>query len=770
MARIRSRHLAQSLPAGMLACGLLVTGTALVAACGLAAHARSQAQPGPAVLTAFQPPARGPSARTAAPARTAAAAPAGNTRSLAAAGTAQTAAAPAIGGCAFWDVSCEMDSWISSLIVSALKPLLGVVAQTGLSTPDPSIVPAVNGMWDGSAGVADTMFVLLILASGMILMGYQTYQSSYTLKEVAPRLVIAMVAANTSMLFIPKAIGLSNAISEALAPGLSQRSATSTLASILASSDTGSGIFLLLLELVAVALAAVVAVTYVIRLMAVVLLTGAAPLALACYALPYTSWAARWWWRAFAAVLIIPDAQALVLTAAVKVFFSPGWAAFDANGAGTSPYLLNILITICLLYVMMRIPFWISRPALQPFGPSPIRRGLRLAFGAAVLSRASRALRGTSSATAVTGRRGNNRSSNAQRGARQQHRAAGASLRGAGPRGITPGRQVVPSAGVPGNGAGTAGSPPPAGGGSSAHLPAPPLPDGGTGYRARHAPPPPLPYGEDRAGTPPPLPGDPTRRRPVPPLPGGGARRSARPPLPAAGIRPAQPSRRTPPPLPAARIPALGQSRPPGAAARHSTGPPLPAAGVQPAQPSRPSPQPPLPAAAITPPGQPQPPARSTRRSASPPLPAAGVRPAQPSRRTPPPLPAARLPALGQRRQRPPLPGGTARRGAIPPLPAASVRPAPASPPGMPSAGLPTSGLHAKPPPLPWDGGHQPARHTPAPPRDPPAAGQPRTVPRPSPAEPGTRAVSRPRPRQVQPQRGTRTRGRPSAQRGEEER
>jgi hypothetical protein len=758
--------LVRPLLAGLVACGLIVTAAAMVTGCGLAADARPQTQPGPPVLTAYRLPAGGPAAR---PARSAAADLNGNTRDLAAAATAQPAAAAAIGGCAFWDVSCEIDSWFSSLIVSALKPLLGVVAQTGLSTPDLGSLPAVGGMWDGSAGIADTMFVLLILAGGIILMGYQTYQASYTLKEVAPRLVIAMVAANASLLFIPRAISLSNAISAALAPGLTQRSAASTLAGILASNDTASGIFLILLSLVAVALAGVVAVTYIIRLMAVVLLTGAAPLALACYALPHTSWAARWWWRAFAAALIIPDAQALVLTAAVKVFFSPGWASLGANRAGTSPYLLNILITICLLYVMMRIPFWVSRPALQPFGPSPVRRGLRFALGAVVLSRAGRALRGTSSAAAVAARRGNSTSgSNAQRGA-PQHPAARTSRRGAAPRGITPGRPGGQAA-APGNGAPAAGSPPP-GGGSPARLQAPPLPDGGTGHRARHALPPPLPYGQARPGTPPPLPGDPgrrrpvpplpgaaRRRRPVPPLPGGAARRAARPPLPAASIRPAQPSRRTPPPLPAARVPAPGQSRPPRGGARSAAVPPLPAAGVRPAQPSRQAQLPPLPAA-ITPPGQPGPPARAARGSVMPPLPAAGVRPAQPSRRTRPPLPAAGATAPGQRRQRPPLPGGTARRGAVPPLPAAGIRPASGSLPGMPSAGLLTAGLHAKPPPLPAGEGSPAASHTGVAPA-PPQAGQPRAMPRAS-QEPATGDVPGPGPRKARPR---------PASRGEEDR
>ena len=121
-----------------------------------------------------------------------------------------------------------------------------------------------------------------------------------------------------------------------------------------------------MLALVAVILALVLAITYVLRLMAVILLTAAAPLALACYALPQTAWAARWWWRAMTAVLVIPAAQALVLTAAVKVFFTTAWV-----NTSISQYLLHMLITICLLYILMRIPFWIARPALTPFGSSP---------------------------------------------------------------------------------------------------------------------------------------------------------------------------------------------------------------------------------------------------------------------------------------------------------------------------------------------------------------------------------------------------------------
>jgi len=126
----------------------------------------------------------------------------------------------------------------------------------------------------------------------------------------------------------------------------------------------------------------------VIRLMAVVLLAAAAPVLLALYALPQTSWAARWWWRALTAALAIQVAQGLVLTAAVQVFFAPGWLPWHITG-----YLEQVLITLCLLWVLMRIPFWVARPVLSPFGRSPLRRAVRFAVTAAVLSRVAPLLR-----------------------------------------------------------------------------------------------------------------------------------------------------------------------------------------------------------------------------------------------------------------------------------------------------------------------------------------------------------------------------------------
>ncbi len=307
------------------------------------------------------------------------------------------APAAGTGGCGFLDFTCyvtsAITSWFASLIKSAVNPLLTLIGQSALSTPQPGSIPAVHTMWATSVAVADTAYVLLVLIGGILVMSHETLQTSYSVKEIAPRLVIGFLAANLSMVVISRAITIANGLSAALAgQGVTPATAAASLMTTLGNSVADGGAFLILLALAGVVLALVLAVVYVMRMMAVVLLAAAAPLALALYALPQTAWAARWWWRALTAALAIQVAQGLVLTAAAQVFFSPGWLAWHVTG-----YLEQVLITLCLLYVLMRIPFWIARPALSPFGSSPLRRAVRFAVTAAVVSRITPLLRGTGS-------------------------------------------------------------------------------------------------------------------------------------------------------------------------------------------------------------------------------------------------------------------------------------------------------------------------------------------------------------------------------------
>jgi hypothetical protein len=355
----------------------------VAAAAGRPAAAAAPARPAAAVT-----PARATLAAETVPAVTAAPGRPG-------APGAEAISLPGTGGCGLLDFGCYVSnaitSWFAGLVKSAVNPLLSLIGRTALSTPQPGSIAAVQSLWSTGLGIADACYGLLVLVGGIIVMTHETLQTSYSAKEIAPRIVIGFVTANLSMVLMSKAIDLANGLSAAFtAGGVSPQGAATSLMNTLGNSVSSGGIFLILLALAGVVLALVLAAVYVIRLMAIVLLAAAAPLCLALYALPQTAWAARWWWRALTAALAIQVAQGLVMTAAVQVFFSPGWLPNNINSA-----LGQALITLCLLYILMRIPFWVARPVLTPFGRSPLRRAVRFAVTAAVFSRIAPLLRGT---------------------------------------------------------------------------------------------------------------------------------------------------------------------------------------------------------------------------------------------------------------------------------------------------------------------------------------------------------------------------------------
>jgi hypothetical protein len=364
---------------------------AVLAIAGAAGRPASAAALAPATLTAETVPAA-----TAAPARPATHA-------------AEAISLPGTGGCGLLDFGCYVSnaitSWFAGLVKSAVNPLLSLIGRTALSTPQPGSIAAVQGLWSTGLGIADACYGLLVLVGGIIVMSHETLQTSYSAKEIAPRIVIGFVTANLSMVLMSKAIDLANGLSAAFtAGGVSPQGAATALMNTLGNSVSSGGIFLILIALAGVVLALVLAAVYVIRLMAIVLLAAAAPLCLALYALPQTAWAARWWWRALTAALAIQVAQGLA--AAVQVFFSPGWLPNDISST-----LGQTLITLCLLYILMRIPFWVARPVLTPFGRSPLRRAVRFAVTAAVFSRIAPLLRGTPAKGGKSGKGGKGGSS-----------------------------------------------------------------------------------------------------------------------------------------------------------------------------------------------------------------------------------------------------------------------------------------------------------------------------------------------------------------------
>ncbi|WP_206789626.1 hypothetical protein [Amycolatopsis sp. MtRt-6] len=260
---------------------------------------------------------------------------------------------------------------LAAIVAAGMNPLLDLLGKTLLTTPEPDQLPGLGAVWTGSWHILLTAYVILVLLAGLIIMGYQTLQARYTVKELAPRLVIGFLAGTLSLFLMTKAVQVANALSAAvLGEGVDQAQMTRSLITMVQGSLHGGGIFLGILGLVLVAMLLVLLVVFVVRVMVTILLVAAAPIALMFHALPHTEGIAYLWWKGSGGVLAIQVGQSLTLVVTVRVFFAPG--GFTIFGPSLSS-LMNLLLCIALMYVLIKIPFWFLAP-LRSGRPSLLGR------------------------------------------------------------------------------------------------------------------------------------------------------------------------------------------------------------------------------------------------------------------------------------------------------------------------------------------------------------------------------------------------------------
>jgi hypothetical protein len=257
-------------------------------------------------------------------------------------------------------IEAALDDWFRSLVTDALNPVLDVMGHTLLATPNVTDQSRVGQLWEMTAGIADACLVLFVLVGGAIVMGHETVQTRTAIKDVLPRIVVAAIAVNASLSLAGLAISTADSFSQALlGQGVDPTQASTVLRQLVLSSLAGGGIFLVLLGAVVAILAVVLLATYVIRLALVILLVVAAPLALVCHALPQTEGLARLWWRGFSGALMVQVAQSLVLICALRIFLA---SSGPANlGIASSGGLVDLLVSACLCWVLVKIPTWVGR-------------------------------------------------------------------------------------------------------------------------------------------------------------------------------------------------------------------------------------------------------------------------------------------------------------------------------------------------------------------------------------------------------------------------
>ncbi|PKV98917.1 hypothetical protein [Nocardia fluminea] len=257
-----------------------------------------------------------------------------------------------INGC----VENAIDGFFQRIVDSALDPLLELVSETLLTTPEPGEIPQIGVLWNQSWQLVSVLYVLVVMAAGVLLMMRETLQTQWSIRELAPRLVLGFVAGALSMVIATTAIGFANAFAAAVAvDGVGSDTAAAGLKE-LATTGPQSQSFGLVLTLALVVMLVVLVIAYVVRVAITIVLIVAAPLALMCHGLPGAESIARWWWRSFAACLAIQVVQSLTLVTAVRVFLTPGgWEVFGPNANG----IVNLIVGLALMGVLIKTPFWL---------------------------------------------------------------------------------------------------------------------------------------------------------------------------------------------------------------------------------------------------------------------------------------------------------------------------------------------------------------------------------------------------------------------------
>lgn len=263
-----------------------------------------------------------------------------------------------------WDIGGQVRRAITdffhNLVESALNPVLETMGETVLATPDLTGNEQIRTVWTANLVIANTVFVLFIVAAGFVIASRETLQTSYGLKGLVPRIVVAGLAANLSVLLVGQMIEFANAVTAGIAgQGVDPGMAAQALSEIWANAAVGTNFLASLLMIAIVVMAIIVMVTFIIRVAVLCVLLVVAPLALLFHALPQTEQLAFMWWKAVAGCFAIQLGQTVVLVAAVTVFLTPAGPTvlgFPSSGSGW----LGLLVALAMMWLLVKIPMWVK--------------------------------------------------------------------------------------------------------------------------------------------------------------------------------------------------------------------------------------------------------------------------------------------------------------------------------------------------------------------------------------------------------------------------
>lgn len=274
-------------------------------------------------------------------------------------------------------------AWLAARVLDVLGWLLQFMTASLFTSPDVTVLPQVAGLAERSAMVVDAVFVLAILAAGVLAMWPTSTPVAYQVKDLLPRLVVGFGLSVFGVGICRGLIGVFNAVTATLVgEAASGPQAISYVRQVLRQAFGPASVLAPGLRVVTGLIALLIVVLflqllagYAVRVATLLVLAGLAPIALACYALPQSQPVAAVWWRTLLGVLATPAVQGVAFSAGIDLLLNPDHnvSALLAGGnvlaqGGLATF--NLFLAACLLWVTVRIPRLVSRFALTPNRPS----------------------------------------------------------------------------------------------------------------------------------------------------------------------------------------------------------------------------------------------------------------------------------------------------------------------------------------------------------------------------------------------------------------
>jgi hypothetical protein len=259
-----------------------------------------------------------------------------------------------------------INAWVQSLSEHLLRPALSAAGQLLFQTPTFDSIPEVSRTWAVVRDLTDGLFVLALLAAGVMVMASGTFESRYSAKALIPRIVLAAMAANVSLALCGALIKLDNALVSGVLGPDPGTTTFDQLASMVQGPHVSDQVVGSLVGLAAAILAVLLVGLYIGRDIVLVVATVLSPLALATYALPQTEEVARIWWRVFSALLFVQVIEAILVELGLELLRHTDWLG------GPTSDLVSGLVLVTLLFLLFKIPFaayhWAFR---HPLSQSP---------------------------------------------------------------------------------------------------------------------------------------------------------------------------------------------------------------------------------------------------------------------------------------------------------------------------------------------------------------------------------------------------------------